>query len=640
MRGFVLVALLLPLLVFGEVFIVDTTGSEGDSLQEALDNAWSHPGIDTVLLLPGTYHCPEGSNTGFTLYDSTVLMGESFASCTLSAFSADSTTRAYHVIYCSFGDSCSHTSSVKNLVVRDGAPMGAFGGGFYLYRSSLTIDSCIVEYNMPEDTATNVDRGGGLYAYGSEVTVRWTEFRFNGDTMGVTRMGGGLCAQNSVLQLEGDLFIENCAIRGGGLFLFTCIAVVENCEFLGNLAQKYMGGIYIRGGEVQINNCFFGMNDGILGTGAVGAVDSAGVQISDCMIYSNFSEKGISGAVSVGDLGTRMHLKKSVIAGNYARLYGGAFTVYQAELYADSCLIVDNATVDSVKSGLARPRTDDTLSIVRSNAYYNTFQSDVEYNNLASFPQDLTGNFWWIDDSASIQALVEGPADISGFSHDFLEGVPGEPQSVFSVRNYDETFTVVVDSIGEPQPLNVRLQGVDRNPDFREVAVVILRSSACPDGIASSLVETGKNTGIYEGQIDLLESTGSDTVRKDDAMNVIRVRPQGDTVFIISNVDTNFVYAVGFRAKPPMGVEENGTGTPSGFMHDLLCVGSLRIPLAPSLVYPVRVRVYSADGRQRAERSLENPSPSIVLEELPSGLYFIVLESSDKIVRYRAILLR
>ena len=123
-------------------WVVDTTGVEGDSLQAAILETVTNPGIDTVLVLNGTYHLNINDKVGLVMADSMLLMSMNGADrCTLTALSDALTDTSWHVIYYSRPDTLqAQTSVIKGFTIRDGKAKGTSphdqGGGLYLNAAS------------------------------------------------------------------------------------------------------------------------------------------------------------------------------------------------------------------------------------------------------------------------------------------------------------------------------------------------------------------------------------------------------------------------------------------------------------------------------------------------------------------------
>lgn len=598
MRKYVMIMLigLFSIALKAEVWTVDTTGVEGDSLQIAVDNAWADPGIDTVLLENGTYHLFINDTLGLIMHDSVVLMSQNGAdACTLTAQLEYSSDRAWHVIFCEFGDSGSHAAMIKALTITRGRAFGdsihSYGSGIYCYQSSPTIDSCVIQdnsawhdggglyINYSSSTLTGniisnnngYDYGGGVCMSGhSSATLTGNTISDNGGEYG----GGVAISDTSSPILTNNEIADNSAVYGGGFYIGAASQpVLTNNTIKDNetSSSSWGGGFYIVSSSPILTGNTISNNSSSHGAGLL--IDSyASPMLTDNIIANNSAQNGgglfigyhcsptftgntisDNNATSVGgglliSGYAFVELTKCVIVGNIANGDGGAiFDEWYSKVTIDSCLIIDNGNTLNNISGLAYLASDtDTFEISYSNIYYNTCQLDTEIVNAATLTMPLGNNFWWDTTEAGISALIDGPNDHSNWFNDFIPGVPGEPLSVDSVRNYtDTTYSTICDYINHPDTLYLRMYGQDRNVSMQEAAVAILKSSVYPEGIAVGLVETDTNSGIYQGEAYVLVSMGDDTIRVDDIYQRIKVDSLVDTITVYANTDTSKKWIIG-----------------------------------------------------------------------------------------------
>ena len=551
MRFILTLCIFVTQIVLAETWVVDTTGAEGDSLQAAINSAWVNPGIDTVLVKDGTYHVGEvNGDTGLIMRDSTVLMSENGAQkCTLTAVSHAGTDTAWHVIYCSGWDTASHAAIIKGFTIKDGNATGSYphnrGGGICIYSASPTIDSCMIVNNSAGD-------GGGIFIFHcSSPTLRGNTITNNSADCG----GGIYIEWNSSPTLSGNTITNNSADYGGGIYIWEYSSpTLKGNTIANNSANYYGGGIFIfyyssptlRGNMITNNSAD--------GGGGIYIRYNSSPTLSGNTITSNSANH--SGGICIRDYASA-ELTKCVLGMNRSKCGGTIYDTFHSKVIIDSSFIVDNGDYFN-SSGLAYITSDAdsgvTFKLTYSHIYHNTFQPDTEINNLSTVTINLENNFWWDTTDAEISAKIAGLNDHTPWFNDFISGVPGEPLSVDSLRNYNKDFTQVVDSVGKEDTLYMRIYGQDRNPHIREIAMVLIKSSIYPQGIAVGLVETDTNSGIYEGMAYVFESTGDDTIRSDDINQIIRVDTSGDDIFIVSNIDTTKKFHVTYT--PEVRVQE------------------------------------------------------------------------------------
>ena len=523
MRYVVLLFILSIGTAFAKTWIVDTTGVEGESLQIAIDSAAHYPGIDTVIVKNGTYHLAINADTGLIMRDSVILMSENGAEkCTLTAISEDGTNRAYHVIYCNDWDIASHATLIKGFTIKDGNATSLNydrGGGIFIWHASVKIESCII-------TSNSASYGGGIYIdyYSSPI-------------------------------LTGNTISNNSADNyGGGIYIYRWSSpkLIGNIV-VGNRSNNYGGGIYIDyySSPTLTNNIIHNNSANDYGGGGIYIVYHSAPTLRNNIIYNNSAGYGSGICIR---LYSSVNIIKCVMGMNKSNGSGTFYNFDNSKIIIDSSFIVDNGNFGDYRSGLAYIASDAdsgiTFKINSSHIYYNTFQTDTEIYNLSSVTISLENNFWWDTTDEEISAKIKGPNSHSPWVNDFIPNVPGEPVSVDSLKNYDENFAKIIDSIGKEDTLYIRIYGKDRNSYIREVAVVIIKSSVYPNGIACGLVETNTNSGIYEGKAYVLESTGNDIIKVDDINQVIRVNTIGDRITLISNVDTSKKFYVKYKGGP------------------------------------------------------------------------------------------
>jgi hypothetical protein len=238
------------------------------------------------------------------------------------------------------------------------------------------------------------------------------------------------------------------------------------------------------------------------------------------------------------------------ITSNRSKRGGAFFNVDAGKILLDSSLIIDNGSTSiDAGSGLLSMTTDaDTVLIAHSHLYYNTFQPDTEICNFSTISIPLEHNFWWHTTDTEIEGLMNGPTEYTPWENNFIPGVPGEPVSIDSICNYDSIYSSAADSLDEdPDTLYLRIYGADRNAEYREAAVAIVKSSVYPGGVAVALVETDTNSGVYEGKAIVTVATGTDSVRIDDIRNTIKVNNGPDRITIAANMDTLKQFVVHYR---------------------------------------------------------------------------------------------
>ena len=157
---------------------------------------------------------------------------------------------------------------LANCTIKDsylGDEMTKYGGGLYAYGSHITIDSCTFE-NL------HANYGNAIYCYDNTyhaaVEITNSKFKNNLDPAGhyYTCYKGGaiyLDADNTRIYLIDNCWFENnMAENGGAVYAYKSYSGVCNCVFYNNTASKSGGAIYYDGKQkaYRLHNNLFTSN--------------------------------------------------------------------------------------------------------------------------------------------------------------------------------------------------------------------------------------------------------------------------------------------------------------------------------------------------------------------------------------------
>lgn len=548
-RRYVFLFLVISMVLSGATIFVDTSGSEGDSLQRALDSTRVLPGIDTVLVMNGTYHLAinpfDTGYIGLDMRDSVYLSSvNGMDYCTLSASSRDMVDTAWHVIDVY---QLSHKVTIKGFTIKDGrANYGVYSG----------------------------------------------------------RTGAGIHIAFSSPNIIGNRICKNYAdYDGGGLWIGdSSRPVVSNNIISGNRASYEGGGIFVYWASFpEFSGNYIMNNDSDTYGGGIGVSNYCRVIMRENVISGNKATYG--GGISCFIQGNKVELYKNLITANVADSGGAFYTGDHSKFIIDSCFIVDNVSLRSCESGFTylSPNADSgiTFSAHHSNIYYNSFQPDIEFHNATGVTLPLEENYWWFTDSSGVDDIIKGPASFYPLEDSILDGgVPCEPLSIDSIRNYrSRDYSERMDSIGTYDTLFVSLYGRDANSGIKGTAVTVLTSSQYPMGIAVTLRETDTNSGVYRSPVVPLPRYNLNNLLYDDACQQIGVNVQ-DTIKITANTDNSTYCFVGYNA-PYSGVvevvenESEIFKIESSLIHDVI---EARYELKTGT--EVELSVYDVDGRK------------------------------------------
>lgn len=167
------------------------------------------------------------------------------------------------------------------------------GGAVYQLNSTGEWTRCTLQSNT---TTIGLERGGGLYAEGVEMTL--TSCIFDGNTADLE--GGGVYLLSGAMALGNCMFdgnIANNSDTGGGMVVDEATANFDGCHFNANMSPfGSAGALYnTNGGNVTLNDCHFNSNVANAFGGAI-RTDSSVLNATDCTFTSNEGRDG--GAVA------------------------------------------------------------------------------------------------------------------------------------------------------------------------------------------------------------------------------------------------------------------------------------------------------------------------------------------------------
>lgn len=652
MKKIIIMLLLIPTFLKGtirDVFVSDSA----QGIQDSINVSSSY---DTVMVHNGTYYAGEVSlYYGIRMKKNVTFMSANGAqSCTLSGFNSAAACSSYHVIYCyNFGsDTSSHTTVIKGFTIKDGNAKGSSsednsGGGIYCYYASPTIDSCIITNNF-----AGYGGGIGLRSSYSAPIIKNCVLKSN-----IATYGGGIinnATYGSFLSLENNIIKDNFATYGGGIYSQYTSSITQNT--ITNNSADYGGGIYVSGypnsitqntitnnsadygGGIYISQCTDSITHNTI-TNNSAKYNGAGIYmyhststITNNMIAGNYTNYGCGGGFFIDNYynSIKTKIKNCVIALNRSKRGSAVFNMNSGKAFFDSCFIVDNGDIASTGIGAVYLTADaDTTTISYSNLYYNTLQSEIEIFNNTILPLPLKNNFWWDTATTEIAKHIQGQSVYTPGMYNFVSGAPGEPITIDSIRNYDSTYSFVIDSLeNNPDTLYLRIYGQDRNAKLREAAVAIIKTNCYPTGIATALLETDTNSGIYQGEVIVKISAGNDTIRLDDIYNIVKADTGGSIVIITANTDTSQKLLVFYKGN--YGIEEPSISD-FGFRNMDLKIGQNPFSHSTVITYQLpklstlssqllTLKIYDITGR---------PVKTLVNEQKPAGTYSITFSGKD-----------
>src|SRR5262249_23913741 len=152
---------------------------------------------------------------------------------------------------------------------------------------------------------------------------------------------------------------------GGGVFLFECSAILEDCRFLRNSANGGAGVWVGNASDATVSRCIFSGNTAPGGPngggGAMGVRWSSRADVDDSVFTGN-SGAGDGGALGVWS-DSDLTVRNSTIVGNkaylqYGHAYGGVICGFAARATFSNCVVHANIGVEGNAFSLLEPRDE------------------------------------------------------------------------------------------------------------------------------------------------------------------------------------------------------------------------------------------------------------------------------------------
>lgn len=521
---------------------------ESDGAQAIQDSVDVSGLDDTVMVHNGKYYIGDlPDSQGLQLMGRKLMSvsPDSAPSCTLTGLSSSGLDTALHVIRDELVSGC--YSIIQGFTIINGKNPypSSMGGGI----RAFNFDSLIIQDNIITENI-----GRGIYLSSTQSIVQHNLILNNegggiyimGDDRGWPKIRNNVIKDNVSYYPPGSKYNDGF---GGGITLHSGATKGGfNSHFSNNDdADRHFYSTIIE------DNLIIG-NYAEYGGGGIASMHYARPYLNGNVIAYNEAQKG--GGVYVGDFGgSNIGGENNIFIANRAN-EGGAIHLDLIDFTLGFCSLiktfaVDNGSFDG-STGLICQLDESykACSLNYSNIYYNTYQEDIEVFVDTSEVDStfLEYNFWWLTDSASIDSLIDGPANFIPFEMGPVPDAPGEPVEIYSVLNYSFDYSTIVDSIGgDPDTLYLEITGHDNKHEYQEAAIAILKTNIYPTGIAVSLLETDKATGIYRGKAIVKTTNPPDSIRKDDIYQIIRVCPVADTIKVYANIDTTEMFRVSYR---------------------------------------------------------------------------------------------
>ena len=497
--------------------------------------------------------------------------------------------------------------SVKNGSITGGVGSKdhnfCFGGGVFSVDATVTLSNLTISKNCADreyDETANYDRtgGGGIASVKANLTLNNVTVT-NNYTKNCSG-GGGICTLGGILTINNATIANNESDdEGGGIFAENTVVEIQKAVIRNNCASL-AGGIYIVNDEDIIN---VGENYQ-LGTKVVNIPDKDSV-ISYATIESN-TASSIGGGLYIGGQ-NELTISNSTISGNNGSAQGGGIVAYSpAELVLDNTDVFQNeaaagaglfayATASGNTHITLKNKTDfmnNTADGFGGGLYIQKLSGnqpvvDVEnsalYNNTAATAGDdllLSGATYTLPVASQMpgdKKLASDGEDITGWYHDGW--YKWNPTANDGKGDYEEIGRWTVDTADEYKPVANDSQaislkaahaqmftvtytdGVNHEEVFKDQVYKVAKGSATPGfdgdtptrsgytfmGWSPTVAETVTADVTYIAQ---WKRNGGHHPSKPD--NTVEI-PDEDALGL--NTDDHFAYIIGY---PDGTVQPNG----------------------------------------------------------------------------------
>lgn len=229
-------------------------------------------------------------------------------------------------------------SITENKAIGDGGGVTG-GGGIYAKDANLTLDNVHVYENTADLEEHEAADGGGILSIGGALTIKNNSVIENNTAIDD---GGGICASNTLVNIEASVIQDNHSLYGGGLYVTgkNSCTITQNTRIQNNRAEymtpkqketEFMvpigGGIYCGDGlDLTIQNSTVALNSGGEQGGAIVAYSIGELILDHAEITNNNATVG-GGIFALCTAAANTHItlrNDSSINKNSATSFGGA----------------------------------------------------------------------------------------------------------------------------------------------------------------------------------------------------------------------------------------------------------------------------------------------------------------------------
>jgi hypothetical protein len=306
-------------------YFVTTTASSGvGSLRRAIDDAYFHPGPDTITFNAAATNGKPIVLAGATGDDANISGDLDILDGGDLKIQGNGATKTYvdggwidRVFHVCPGGGCANTVTFIGMTIRNGDTTGN-GGGIYNEAGTTIVKSSIIRTNT-------ANGGGGIYNKG-------TLYVQNGSTIGGAGAGntafggGGIVNYGGFTTVDGSTVSANVAYDGGGIYNWGTLTVQNGSTIGGtgasNTAANDGGGIYNYDGNTTVDGSTIRTNSATTSGG--GIYNNATLNVRNgSTVRDNIANSG--GGIYNDDLTDTTTVDSSAISANTAGYGGGIY---------------------------------------------------------------------------------------------------------------------------------------------------------------------------------------------------------------------------------------------------------------------------------------------------------------------------
>ena len=302
-----------------------------------------------------------------------------------------------------------------------------YGAGIYSDYSTLNIENCIFSGNSTSSDTNYAEIGTAVFHSNGEINITGCTFEDNTTEEFFT---ASVNIENSTVQISDCYFRDAYSDVSTSVALDNCNAIIENCSF----ANDYLASRGISCSEstdLILLGCEFIQNFSYFDTGALGIGIGCQFEVNDCNFIMNQAGTHGGAVFSFGN-GT---FTNCLFEGNHSDGgQGGALFFADGQVYIDSCSLIDNysyfASGGAVcADGISNPVFNSCLftgnNADEDGGVFYIYNGSVLLQNCTLFNN-------WCNENGSILCALSNPA-MGDYS---LEAV----NCIFDSNNGDNTF--------------------------------------------------------------------------------------------------------------------------------------------------------------------------------------------------------